>query len=247
MPEESGSTTSTVAEAVATNPTGDSNGQGSDQSGAANNQGRGWLAGLPSDLRDKSEFQSMQKVGDLAKAYLDNQSKLAKAVVPPGDNARDDEVKAFREKLGVPENPDGYEIDSTGDEEFADVFRKAAHKEGLTPKQAKSLHEEIMKVSRDIMTKAQNERKAKMEEGQKSLKEEWGDKYEANDIAARRFAALAGAEMVDALTENGLIEDPRVIKGLHRFANMISEDRIVEGRGQRAADTGWQFPNTPGM
>lgn len=247
MPGESGQTTATVAEAVATNPPEGSNGHGSDQSGAANNQSLGWRAALPADLRDVPEISAMQKPGDLAKAYLEANAKLAKAIVPPGENARDDEVKAFRSKLGVPENPEGYEIDSAGDSEFADVFRKAAHKEGLTAKQAKTLHGEIMKASQEILGKAQAAKKAKMEEGHEKLKAEWGEKYEANDIAARRFAALAGADMVDALTENGLIEDPRVLKGLHRFANMISEDKLVEGRGSRSADRGWQFPNTPGM
>ena len=247
MPEGSENATTTVADALGVNGNGDTSSQGGDQSGAANNQSLGWRAALPADLRDVPEIASMQKPGELAKAYLEANAKLQKAIVPPSDGANDTEVKAFRAKLGVPENPDGYEIDSTGDKEFADVFRKAAHKEGLTPKQAKSLHQEIMSASQEIVSRSQAARKATRDKATEALKQEWGERFEANDIAARRFAALAGAEMVDALGESGLIDDPRVLKGLYRFANMISEDRLVEGRGSRSADAGWSFPNTPGM
>lgn len=247
MPEESVSTTATVADALSADGNGSSLSGSGDRSGAANNQSLGWRAALPADLRDVPEIASMQKPGELAKAYLEANAKLQKAIVLPGESSNDTEVKAFREKLGVPENPDGYEIDSTGDKEFADVFRKAAHKEGLTPKQAKTLHQEIIQASGEILSRAQAQRKAAKDKATEALKQEWGERFEANDIAARRFAALAGAEMVDALGESGLIDDPRVLKGLYRFASMISEDRLVEGRGSRSADAGWVFPNTPGM
>lgn len=247
MPEASDIIAAKVAQALGLNKTEDTGGQGSDQGGNANNQSLGWRAALPAELRDVPEIASMQKPGELAKAYLEANAKLQKAIVPPGEGANDTELKAFRAKLGVPENPEGYEIDSSGDKEFGDVFRKAAHKEGLTPKQAKTLYQDIMNASKEIIARAQAQSKKARDTAAEKLKQEWGDRFEANDIAARRFAALAGAEMVDALGEKGLIDDPRVLKGLYRFANMISEDRIVDGRGSRRADTGWTFPNTPGM
>lgn len=214
---------------------------------AANNQSIGWRAGLPADLKEHPEFQAMPKVGDLAAKYLDTQAKLSKAVVIPGENARADELSAFRSKLGVPDNPEGYEIDATGDPAFAEAFRKTAHEQGLTPAQAKTLYAGLMDASRSLVAKTKEQAESKRNEMKAALKNEWGEKFDSNEAAARRMALVTGSDFTEALTAAGAIDDPRILKGLYRFANMISEDRLVEGRGQRATDSGWQFPNTPGM
>ena len=247
MPEETGNVATIATEGGSANHSEGAPAGGNDQGSSANNQGRGWLAGLPADLREKSEFQSMRTVGELGKAYLDAQAKLAQAIIPPGDGARDDEVKAFRTKLGVPESPQGYEIDSSGDSEFAERFRKVAHEQGLTAPQAQSLYADIMSASRSFAEKAKSEAAAARQKGIEALKAEWGDRFDLNDAAARRLAMVTGGDFASALADSGAIDDPRVLKGLYRFSNMLSEDRLVEGRGQRQTDTGWQFPNTPGM
>ena len=248
MPEEgSGAITAEAGAEQGSNQQGATPPPGGNSGESANNQGRGWLAGMPADLRDNAAFQSMQKVGDLGRAYLEAQAKLDRAIVPPGDSARDDEIKAFRDKLGVPDNPEGYTFDNAGDEAFADAFRKTAHEVGLSPAQAQKVYADLMKASTEVVQRMQHEATQKRKEATEGLKSEWGDQYDTNDAAARRFAALNGGDFTEALTEHGLIDDPRVLRGLYRFANMISEDRLVEGRGHRSTGGGWEFPNTPGM
>lgn len=249
MAGETGEALANVTDgAETTNAEGQATEGSNREQATGNNQGLGWRAGLPADLRDKSEFTAMRTVGELGKSYLDAQSKLEHAIVPPGENARQDEIQAFRAKLGVPESPDGYEIDESGDKDFATEFRKAAHEQGLTPKQAKEVYGRLIEASRAFNERAKAQLESKREEGKKELQKEWGEQYEERDAAARRFALVSGNAFADALGDMGAFDDPRVIRGLNKLAMMISEDRLVEGRGQeRVQNSGWEFPNTPGM
>lgn len=232
MPEDNGTATEGVDQ---TNEGGNT----------GTNQGIGWRAGLPETLRNHEAFTAMGKVGDLGKAYLDQADKLARAVVIPGTDATPEDRKAFLQKLGVPQNPEDYEI-STEDASFNDQFRKAAHEQGLTKEQAKALASSIESLAKTQNQQVQDTAKQQRVQEREKLRQEWGSMADANEAAARRFLLVAGADMADPLAESGMVEDPRILRGLHKLSKMISEDRLVTGSGSQQ-QTGWRFDATPGM
>lgn len=249
MPEQEGNAAATAigSEAGGNNGNGVTDGGANNGAQAGNNLG--WRAGLPSDLREHQAFTDKGTVGDLGRAFLSAQEQLSRAVVMPGDNASETEVKEFRSKLGVPDAPDKYSFSASSDDaEFDSMFQKLAHTQGLNPQQADAMHKELIEASKAMVSTQQKQAKEAREAATDKLRQEWGSQYQSNDAAARRFAALAGSDLTDALVQSGLMDDPRVIKGLHRFATMISEDHMVSGRGQQnTGSSGWAFPNTPGM
>ena len=46
----------------------------------------------------------------LLKSYRELERRLSQRFAPPGDGATEEEVQRFRQAMGVPESPDGYEI-----------------------------------------------------------------------------------------------------------------------------------------
>lgn len=209
------------------------------------NQSIGWRAGLPESLRNHEAFQAMGKVGDLGKAYLDQSDKLQRAVMIPGENAPPEERKAFLQKLGVPERPEDYEI-STEDASFNDHFRKAAHEQGLSKEQAKALASTIETLAKSQVQQAEVAQKQQRTQEREKLRQEWGASADANEAAARRFLLIAGEDLSQPLAESGMVEDPRVLRGLHKLSKMISEDHLVTGSGSQQ-QSGWRFDATPGM
>ena len=209
------------------------------------NHSIGWRAGLPESLRNHEAFSAMGKVGDLGKAYLEQTDKLSRAVMIPGENATPEERKAFLQKLGVPERPEDYEI-STEDASFNDQFRKVAHEQGLSKKQAEALASSIESLAKTQNQQVQEAVKQQRAQEREKMRQEWGSMADANEAAARRFLLVAGADLAEPLAESGMVEDPRVLRGLHKLSKMISEDRLVTGSGSQQT-TGWRFDATPGM
>lgn len=232
---------------AADNSTGGASGSEENNSTGQGATNLGWRAGLPSDLRDHEAFRDKGTVGDMGRSYLEMQQKLQNSVQIPGENATPDEKKAFARKLGVPESPEEYTINSSDDKEFSDHFKKLAHDSGLSKSQAEAIHAEVLRFSNARSQGLVEAQKEKQKAAETGLKQEWGASYEQKDAAAKRFLLVAGSDFADAMTESGLHNDPRVRKGLYMLSQMISEDRMVSGRGQPANSGGWQFENTPGM
>lgn len=222
-------------------------GEGGNNPGQSGNN-IGWRAGLPTELRDHEAFRDKGTVGDLAREYLSLKESAGNTVAIPGEGSTPEEVAAFRERLGVPKNPEDYKISGSEDGEFDSQFSKLALQVGLTAEQAQKLHGELFQYSKakesSLLEQAAQARKA----SEDKLKAEWGSSFEKNDAAARRFLMLAGPELTDALGESGVLEDARVRRSLFKLSQIISEDALVNGRGQGTQrSTGWNFPNTPNM
>lgn len=109
--------------------------------------------------KDTAEWLTKREVKDtpsLIKLARDKDSMvgkqadtLAKAIVPPGKDAKPEEIKAFREKMGVPLDPDGYELkapanlpdDLPYDGERAKAFMAKAHELNVPKSTAQALHD----------------------------------------------------------------------------------------------------------
>jgi hypothetical protein len=195
---------------------------------------RNWL---PKDLRDREEFQDITKAGELANRYLETKQKLDNAVPLPGEEATNDELQQFYNKLGRPEQPDGYEFDeppegTQRDEEFESWFRNTAHKLGLTKQQARGLYNEYNNLVAQSQQQQQQQRQQRQEEAKKELKQELGEQYDEQISQAQRVVSqLGGEELKEALDESGFGDDPRMIRAWMKIAQAVSEDTLELGQG----------------
>src|ERR1700677_1477676 len=111
-------------------------------------QAPGWVAVLPSDLKDKEAFKQFKTVGDFGKDYLavkakatEYEGKLANSIPKLGENATQEERNQYFNSLGRPEKPDGYELDGEdkNSKEWTGYWRNELHRIGVPKGQAKEI------------------------------------------------------------------------------------------------------------
>lgn len=124
--------------------------------------------------------------------------------------------------------PEGVEADA----ELLAGFGAAAVAAGLSKKQAQALVDWQTKY---IQTQAQ----ARLDAGVQALQKAWGAKAEANQQAVlsliSRIDRLTGDDSFSrALGESGATCFPGVVRGLHRIAQLMSEDSIGNAAGAAA-------------
>lgn len=167
------------------------------QTGGANtnelNGGAEWYAPIREVLAKEepetwTHFENGLKAGQykdlpsLAKTTVNAQRKLGSVLVPPGKDAKPEEIKAFNDKLTnmgfrqpVPESPDKYELkldsipEDMRDQEFIGNFRKLAHEEGIPQKAVDRLVEaygqqfgKSMQLFKDSASKAESRLREKV-------------------------------------------------------------------------------------
>lgn len=105
-----------------------------------------WL-GKRDDIKD---VRSLAKIARDKDSMVGKQAEqLAKAIVPPGEKATPEEIKAYNEKMGIGTIPEDYKFEAPKDlpenlpydGERAKAFAELAVKEKLTKKQAQAVHD----------------------------------------------------------------------------------------------------------
>ena len=200
-------------------------------------EGKGWYAILPKDYQEKyaEELKGFAKPKDLFDAYLANSEKLKGAVVKPGENATDEERKAYLKALGV---PDKYSLPKLGDEDkgyLGDVdgfnrwFEEAAAKTDMTQAQCEAFYN--LYVSANVQkAREQAEARARLEQEQADeLNREWGDRAKENfELSKRAFKKYATPEFAKFIESNGLGTNPAFIRVFHTIAQRVSGDPGTE-------------------
>jgi hypothetical protein len=146
----------------------------------------------------------------------------------PEQNA--EEIRAFYQKTGCPENPEGYTPDlQEGSEKFIDaetmdVIRKAAWDSG-TSNQAFST---TVKAVVDAM---ESRLAQSLQQGEAALKEEFGDKYDENLSIAQRFVKEAcSPEFLEIMDTTGLGNNPVVLKEFINLGKKTMADTLIKGQ-----------------
>ena len=129
----------------------------------------------------------IKALGDTQKALRDSGR-----IKVPGENATDEERAEFRQQMGIPDAPDGYEITvqkpadievGEADQAFIDKTISKLHERGdflSTPDAANLVHEVAydMIAERDAQLSAAAE--MQREQSEQELRTEWGDQYDIN-------------------------------------------------------------------
>lgn len=228
----------------------------------------GWLDNLADDTFEKDDTGNL-KQGDLAdhknfasivKSYLNKDKLLGTAIQPLPDGATEEQIKAYRAKVGCPDSVEGYEITKPtmpeglqfDDELLAKCSQYAIDKhipkgvfEGLAKLVIDGQIETFNKITEANAKIEEEEVKKKdqaIEESANKLKVEWGADYGANLEMANRFYDLPGNDEVnkaftDLMAEHGLDSHPAVVKFFHEAYKLVKEDEIPGGESTGAKTT----------
>jgi len=198
-----------------------------------------WAAmGLDPDNLAMIKTKGYKTPNDLAKGYVEAQRLIGRNRVPlPGPDAKPEEIKAFQRSIGVPEKPEEYDLKKPEkgfyDDNTAGWYRKTAHEQGLTKKQASAMHEAYlghMAVQEQALSQQRQIDNTNM---MNDLQTEWGSAYEPNVEIAKRAVAkyFPGEDGKKMLTEieNG-VGSAQLVKICHRIGKNLSEDNIEIGK-----------------
>lgn len=149
-----------------------------------------WLSGLEEGNRKTVESKGWKSPNDTIKSYADLERQFtdisSKALTPPTDDAKPEDLDAFFGKLGMPEKAEGYDFkmpeglpaDLPYDADFAKEFKAMARDARLPAKQAQALHDAYVKnFAAKMQAGAEAQAKAKAEAEQKAFAElstAWG-------------------------------------------------------------------------
>lgn len=192
-----------------------------------------WLDSLPEDLRGKAALASVPTLADLAKSYVETKSLVGKKFQMPSESSTPEEIAAWRKNVGAPDTPEGYgELrpddfpEDHWDKETAGQFAALAHKHHLPPAAVKDiigLHAGSVKAS---IAKLETESAASREAGMNTLRQAWGQNFDAEVHAAKTLATAMGLDPA----KNPIFNDPEVAIAFAKGARMMMGDRLVTGQ-----------------
>lgn len=239
-------------------------GPAADADNGSNGTGGTWVDGLrDADNQSLVKAKGWDKGGPDAAlaAYRNLEAHQGSLVRPPGENATEDELSAFYDRIGRPKQPDDYKFalpqgvrsDLPYDQERAKAFKAVAHANGMTARQAQAVHDDYLlavSAAYDEAEKARNERVTKATE---ALVGVWGDEKGETfvrkvEMARRALSELGtehNADLVHELTEAGLLdsEDGAVMSpGLAQAFAAIGERLYAEDSLYGGADRAGNNP-----
>lgn len=182
-----------------------------------------WLDTLPEDLRSNPSLQRYKEGGPevLAKSYLNLERMIGFDKVPLPKDANDNEAwNHVYKSLGRPDDPGGYQFAKpeklpegmTYDDNMETWWRQAAHKSGLSARQAAALHGEYLKNfegNMQLSAKIAGEEAIKCKT---ELRRDWGAEYELRrGMVNREFSTLAPT-LQEKISKSNLARDPEFLK-----------------------------------
>lgn len=185
----------------------------------------GWTA----KFEEADSLGKYKNLNELVKGFV-NANKLigkkSEGVSKPGDGASEEEIKAWRAHLGVPDSPDGYSIPDEYKDDYDEAsfkeFAEFAHKHNIPAETA----QELLKYQ-DALYRKNNEEfgrrlEAASKEAEKYFKQEWGPQYERNAIILKQSLVNAGVNIDDPALSMAL-NNTYILEALYEKAAKYQE------------------------
>lgn len=216
------------------------------QQGGGDQTPNGWTTSIKKDVREKYQDQLKDFNGptELVENYFSTKQKLENAVVKPGEDASEEDLAAYRKAMGIPDSPDGYEIEGDIDDGTKKELQKMFHDSQLSTDQAKKVHESVANL---VQEKAQAEVRKYQQTKQNNeaeLRKEWGDNYPVELEYASRAAKEYG--VYEMLSQHWLGNDAKLLKAFAQIGRTISSDNTVpktQGSGTKTNNVPFNFPS----
>ena len=203
----------------------------------------GYLDALvPEDLRGSKVYGTAKDIRALLKlaGHQARQiGKQGKGVLPLGDSPTETDLAMYRQGMGIPETPEGYnfEVPEGLAEQYDDKMVKEMlatfHAANLSPVQVKAIVDLDAKWMREGTEENAKAAGAAKKETEAVLRDEWGQDYAANLALANRVVAerIPEGDREDVLAAIG--NDPRFIRLFADLGRAYLEDVPIMAEANR--------------
>lgn len=210
-----------------------------------------WHQGLDAEVIGHIQNRGLKLDGPI-KDIVENLSKgfretAAKLGVPaneliriPKPDAPEADQRAFHQRLGAPDKPEGYEFGeikyadgTTLEEPFAAALRATFSRLGVSKAAASEIAKDLAKFADADEAAATTTRQAAIQTENAKLEKEWGprgsDRYKSNEFVAQQGARALGfsKETVDAL--ESISSKSAVMLAMHKVGKLNLEDKFITG------------------
>ena len=232
-------TQETVPVAETTNPTTEAPQQTEQPISSTTEQpvvAKSWKEAISEEFRNDPNISKFTELDALAKSYINATRMIGQdKVAVPNENSTDDQWNEVYTKLGRPETADKYKLEAKSDvvpidEGAIKTFAETSHKLGLNNKQAQGILEYYKSMMEGTAQQSRIDYETSHAEAVQQLRQEWGKSYDENVKKAAAVAkANLGTDILEIQLKDGSVlgDNPTLIKGFLKIANMMSEDKIV--------------------
>jgi hypothetical protein len=199
----------------------------------------GWNGVLPEDMRELPVVKQTKDVKGLVSQVVNLTKQQGSAIFVPKADDPEAQKKwdTIYTKLGCPDSPDKYTIDSIKLPEGFQVntnLKKgslALFKEaGLNDTQANKIYSGFITLQQAELVEIDSVLKKYKEEKQAELDKSWGDKKTANlQLVNDAKDKLLNKDFVELMTNYGIIDHPVVQNQICGLGQQIGSDTIVRG------------------
>lgn len=195
-----------------------------------------WKETISEEFRNDPNISKFTEIDALAKSYINATRMIGTdKVAVPNQNSTEDHWNEVYDKLGRPESADKYKLETKSEvvpieETAVKQFAENAHALGLNNKQAQGILDFYKNSMEQTAKQTQIDAETAQAQAQQVLRQEWGKSYDVNIQKAASLAkANMKAEVLDLPMKDGsrLGDNPDVIKGFAKIADMLSEDKII--------------------
>tara|TARA_X000001382_G_scaffold10369_1_gene7139 strand:- start:1584 stop:2447 length:864 start_codon:yes stop_codon:yes gene_type:complete len=210
---------------------------------------KSWKETISEEFRNDPNISKFTEIDALAKSYINATRMIGQdKVAVPNENSTEDQWQEVYGKLGRPESPDKYKLETSSDVVSLDEgaiksFAENAHQLGLNNKQAQGILEYYKNSMEGSAQQARIDTETAQANAEQELRKEWGRSYEDNIKKAGSVAkANMNPQILDMELKDGtrLGDHPEVIKGFANIANILSEDKLV-GTESENVDRGTDY------
>ncbi len=195
------------------------------------------------------ESKGWKTADDALKSYTELEKTFSGRTKMPTPESSAEEIRAFYQKTGCPENPEGYEVgglpedmpEFLRDEGVEKAMAKIAYDQGVS----KQAFESIVK---GFYEKANADLRASKTQGEQSLREQHQDKYNEVLNGANRFFDSCSEEFCALVKATGLANHPVFINEFNTKGKQTMSDTLVKG-GEAKGDKKYApaYPDSPDM
>ncbi len=201
------------------------------------------------DNKDVVERCGWKEPNDVIKSFRNVEKMSSGMAKMPTPESSAEEVRAFYQKTGCPENPEGYDVsglpetmpDFLRNEDIENAMKTIAYEQGVSKQAFES-------IIRGFYEKANADLQASKAQGEQSLREQHGEKYDEVLEISNRFFDTCSPEFCELVKVAGLANHPVFINEFLAKGKQIMADTLIKGdTTEEKKEVTIKYPNSPEM